>query len=86
VKSWIDGALFHLKQFVGCSLNMESNPVTVQFASLRECFENEEVKATLEIVSRHSLSPILLSIAEGIPRSVGKSTKVESSAFKPWGD
>jgi hypothetical protein len=55
---------------------VEHNPVSMQLAPVSKCLENQQIQTSLKIVPGHWLTPLLLGIAEGRPRSGGMSREI----------
>jgi hypothetical protein len=48
----------------------------MQLAPVSKCLENQQIQTSLKIVPGHWLTPLLLGIAEGRPRSGGMSREI----------
>jgi hypothetical protein len=58
VQGWVKRTLLNAQQFIGCSLDVEDNPVPVKGAHLRKRLENQKTEGTQKIISGHmQLSP-----------------------------
>jgi hypothetical protein len=64
MKSRLERALFREKQLIGCPLDVEHNSVSMQFASLSERLDDQQIQTSLKVIPWH-FTPCLLGISQG---------------------